>query len=1518
MAGALVSAAFSVVGKALAPFTDDLLKDWAASAKLGKNVEDLELELLSVKALLEPALGREIDNSALKELLVRLQDLGYDAEDVLDELEYFRIQDELNDTSDAADKHAKGCAYNLALNAKAVGKHICLPACLSAATTNREVNGCKAKLTFRACNPIHAVGKRFPCSSLPSVRDDDDKDGNSTHSSPQRNHTQEPPKLRFNRVDASKRMQHIIKQLQLVHQRVSGIITALGSDWSTVPNIAQSRPITTSESTEPKLYGRDNIMNEIIRNITQDKHCGEVLTVIPIVGPGGIGKTTLAQHVYHSGEVQEHFDVKAWKCVSLNFDANKLIEEIEKDIPGIDGESKGTAGQLIQQRLKKKRFLLILDDIWDCSNEDEWEQLLVPFKKSQVQGNIIIVTTRFPAQAQIMVRKIDHSVYLQGLDYKEFKDLFLDFVFGDDQSRKDHTFLLATGDKIVRRLKGSPLAAKTVGRLLKNQLDLVHWTRVLESKEWEKSDGKNDIMPALKLSYDYLPSQLQRCFSYCALFPQDYKFGREELINFWIGLDVLHSSCGENKRIEDIGLSHLKQLVNHGFFEKGAKKDGSTYYIIHDLLHELARNVSSHECLSIDGSQSQVCTLRIRPSIRHLSINIDGTRVEDRLILKNSVEDFNTLDKRLKVEKLRSLMLFGEHHGCFVKAFGDLFKETKALRLIFLSEASYEVEDLLHNFYYLVHLRYLRIQSSSPDETRFPNKLSRFYHMTVLDAKHYEDIIELPRDMSNLVKLRHFLVCEDETHASIVEVGKLKSLQELRRFVVRQGFELKQLGHLVELCGSLRIDNLENVQLKEEADEAKLMQKSRLQELKLCWNIVRSTTETTLEEHVLERLKPSQNLLKLSIIGHRGASCPSWLGINLSVTMLESLCLDGVEWQTFPPIGELWLVNVPHEEISGNFRNKRFENLRRLELVNLPKLKKWAVHAPCLLFPYLEVIVIRGCSNLVELSFPHSACCQQEKEALPFPKLSELKIGNCPQLLSFPPVPWTEAPCSIKIEGTGNSGLQKLVCTKSLNSRYCLTIEEKDIPGSTFWNVLDFHNLTRLTELDMLKCKPLPLRHLQMLPSLRTLKMSCSSNSFPFDEGDNHVQYQFPVESLLIHRWGASGKELTQLLTYFPKLSDLRMWYSEKITGLGVMGHQAMATPGPSSPGHKVGQQQDPRAEEEIVALAAEGLLLLPRQLQELLICNYLELSLHSNPLNDNKEDGRTGGGGGLQDLSSLRRLDISTCPKLLSSYHSSCFPLPTSLEYLELEGVVGLETIVPLSNLSSLTHLSICECDGLRVKGLLSLLAQGHLTTLRVTETPNFFVDSEPSRVHEQVLPSRSSTLQELSMDDVAGVTAAPICSSLFSSLTTLVFFRDAKVEHFTEEQEALLFINSLEVIRFEFCSSLQYLPARLHSLPSLKRLSIWKCTAIQMLPKDGLPSSLQELVIDRCPEIQSLPKNCLPSSLQKLVIGGCPAIQSLPKVDDLPSSLRELHVMYDSSKELRRHCRKLIGIIPIVEIRD
>uniref|UniRef100_A0A452XZE1 NB-ARC domain-containing protein n=4 Tax=Aegilops tauschii TaxID=37682 RepID=A0A452XZE1_AEGTS len=289
------------------------------------------------------------------------------------------------------------------------------------------------------------------------------------------------------------------------------------------------------------------------------------------------------------------------------------------------------------------------------------------------------------------------------------------------------------------------------------------------------------------------------------------------------------------------------------------------------------------------------------------------------------------------------------------------------------------------------------------------------------------------------------------------------------------------------------------------------------------------------------------------------------------------------------------------------------------------------------------------------------------------------------------------------------------------------------------------------------------------------------------------------------------------------------------------------------------------------------------------------ELRLLSDSLG---KDSKHGGGlqslCPLQSLCSLRSLEIYDCPRFLSSYSSSassCFPFPTSLQKLLLFGAEGMETLVPLSNLLSLTDLTVHNCGDLRGDGLWPLVAQGRLTQLQITETPKFFTGSEPSQPHDQEIPSSSSKLERLWTDDLVGVLTAPICELLSSSLTKLIFWENKEVERFTEEQEeALALLSSLQELEFLGCEKLQRLPAGLTKLASLKILRIWGCPAIQLLPKDRLPSSLQELEIRDCPAIKSLPKDGLPSSLQKL------------------------EVPYGISKELKRQCRKLKGTIPII----
>jgi hypothetical protein len=131
---------------------------------------------------------------------------------------------------------------------------------------------------------------------------------------------------------------------------------------------------------------------------------------------------------------------------------------------------------------------------------------------------------------------------------------------------------------------------------------------------------------------------------------------------------------------------------------------------------------------------------------------------------------------------------------------------------------------------------------------------------------------------------------------------------------------------------------------------------------------------------------------------------------------------------------------------------------------------------------------------------------------------------------------------------------------------------------------------------------------------------------------------------------------------------------------------------------------------------------------------------------------------------------------------------------------------LLPLSNLTSLTELTLLECEDLRGEGLWSLLSRDHLTLTKliIRETPNFFAGSQPQ---EQEFPSPSC--QELQTDDVAGVLVAPICTLFASSLTTLHLCRVKEVERFTEEQEeALVLLVSLVDITFSDCHKLQCLP--------------------------------------------------------------------------------------------------------------
>ncbi|XP_044459099.1 putative disease resistance protein RGA4 [Triticum aestivum] len=1180
-----IGAARWVVGKALGPVADGLLEAWAASKELGPNVDALKMELLYVQGMLNNSRSRNIDNPALNVLLQKLRDLAYSAEDVLDELDYFRIQDQLDGTYEAADEHARGCVCNLYLNAhhtaRAAGKLLCFCPFLRTASrvdpsepreedtrqqvlccawpcakqrsarsntpsaphnhqANEEVRRCMRKLASGACNTIRHVGKLLHCSSLPTHDDDSSVMpvicGACKHKASLKKHVKETPKLEFDRVDLSKRMKHIVEQLQPVCAKVKAILNLelLGSSHTTAPSIAKSPSTTTSDIIESTLYGRETAKKSIIDSITHVKYSDKDLTILPIVGSGGIGKTTLVQHIYHSQEVQKHFQVKVWICVSQNFIVNKLTEEIEKAIPSVEGEKGGRAEVLIEQRLNSKRFLLVLDDIWKCESED-WERLLVPLRKGQTKGNIILVTTRFPAVAEI-VKTTDSSIDLKGLEQGVFTDFFRACIFRDKQSQKDHHGLLEIGDKIAEKLKGSPLAAKTVGRLLRNHLDVYHWNRVLESREWEMQTGERDIMPALKLSYDYLSFHLQQCFSRCALFPEDYKFNSEELIHFWIGLDILPSG-DRNKTVEDLGVDILNDLVNHGFFKKD-ETGGHPYYIIHDLLHDLALKVASHECLSLH--HSNVRSVEIRPSIRHLSIIIDDPDDSNGITDETFKSELRKLKTKLKVENLQTLIIFGGEDESFVSIFGDLFMEANALRVLCLPTLSYPLESMLHNFSSLRHLRFLKL-GTSISQMHLPTTLSRFYHLKILDLQEWDGSLLLPRDMSNLAKLCHFLAQYDDVHSGIYNVGKLKLLQELKVFAVNkesEGFELNQLEHLNEIR-ELGIYNLEKIHTKDKAVEAKLIDKNYLHKLTLCWDSERSNIEPDVEAVVLESLQPHRNLQELCIRGHRGP-CPAWLGDNLVVEALQTLCLVGVSWCVFPSLGKTWDLRELTVENIATIKEfsleQSFCKIVKLTLMDLENFEKWVPRATHL-FSCLQVLIIKNCPKLLELPCSSHIVypLKQDWNIDWFPKLQKLRIENCPGVFLLPPIPWTHTLSNVSISGVGSKLPNQLVYSRvalkitgkdgmhSLGQLLLFSglteLQELEVNAKDGMHNLDqlllFSQLTELQELEIENCPPLKLEHFLMLTSLKRLWAWSSNLGVVASEVQSGVEWQHPCHTLI-------------------------------------------------------------------------------------------------------------------------------------------------------------------------------------------------------------------------------------------------------------------------------------------------------------------------------------------------------------------------------------------------------------------
>nr|UYX79455.1 wheat stem rust immune receptor SR9G [Triticum aestivum] len=996
--GTVVDAAIGwLVQSILDSFFTERMEAWTREIGLAEDVEKLKFQMRYVQMVLAAAKGRSIDNMPLAQSLDDLRGLIYDSEDVMDELDYYRLEQQIIE--------GKGCSAPTGTNLE--GSYV-------SSSTLSSVVKLVCSATSQITDWISHGRKRkreeeglAHCNMLPlEIKD-----------------------------SISKRINVIVNLLCSNGNSVKGVLQLENlrtmATSSKSQNIARDHYMTTSVPIESKVYGRDAERDKIIDLLI--KGGSSDLNVLPVVGSGGIGKTTLVRYVYHAKRIKDHFDLLIWVCVSTNFDVVgltlQILDHVCEDRPYEKKSSLNKLQEILQENIRNKRFLLVMDDMWEEKDRSGWIKLLAPLKSNKVKGCMVLATTRTKSVAK-MIGTMD-EITLSGLDEKEFWLFFKACAFRND-NREHHPSLQSIGKQIAKALKGFPLAAQSVGALLSTDVSYEHWTTVRD--KWKSLQGyDDDILPILKLSYDYLPVYLQRCFSYCSLYPEDYGFDGKELVHAWISQNFVQ--CKDPTiRLEETGHEYLEKLVDLGFFQK----DGS-HYVMHDLMHVLAGMVSSNECATIDGLKSGA----IRASVRHLSIIITDYDKDEHV--SNSSEKFDKILQKVSWQKLRTLMVFGRRTIHLLGSLHTLCKEAKCLRLLRIHVPGGDIS-YINSLLNPCHLRYIMAYGVY-QKPAFCQVLTRCYHLQVLNVGIFTGDRDVPTDMNNLVNLRH-LIAHDKVHHAIYCVGKMTSLQELKFKVQNVGsFEIGQLQSMNELV-SLGASQLENVKTKEEARVAMLTHKEYLETLSLSWENSSMSLQPEAAKDVLDGLQPHQNLKTLEITGYGGATSPTWLSSAFSVTSLQILHLEECkEWQILPTHGmhslrKLTLIRML------NLMELSVPSLVELILIGMPKLEKCTGSYGMELTSHLKVLTIKNCPQLNELTLFQSYSSFDAEQKSWFPSLSKLSIGQCPCILNnWQILPLSEMRALSELElmdlhvgRVSVPSLEKLVLTKMPNLEFCSSL----------------------------------------------------------------------------------------------------------------------------------------------------------------------------------------------------------------------------------------------------------------------------------------------------------------------------------------------------------------------------------------------------------------------------------------------------------------------------------------------
>ncbi|XP_078156730.1 disease resistance protein RPM1-like [Carex rostrata] len=644
------------------------------------------------------------------------------------------------------------------------------------------------------------------------------------------------------------------------------------------------------------------------------------LSVISVWGMGGVGKTTLVTNVFK--REKDNFDCHAWINISQSYTVDNLLQNMISEISKDNSINTGNKDlrelkEIMVKLLKEKKYLIVLDDMWDLKAFQDIRDTLV----NDHRGSRIMITSRIANVASLAPER--NRLELKPLPELDSWDLFSKKAFPNERNHECPPFLKKWAKEIVSKCDGLPLALVSLGGVLScSEKTESEWRRVHDQLTWELDNNPNldPLKNILNLSFKYLPKYLKNCFLHCSLFPEDFRLPRKKLLRLWIAEGFIQQNG--RSTLEDVAEGYLMVLIHRSMLQVVQKNSfGRVKWCqMHDILRELAISLCKRENFGLIHEDNK--SESTYGSTRRLSI------INLRETVKHDV----------CLPKLRTFLSF-DNHVPSSSLLSMIFDKSRYLTVVDLEDLP--IKTVPNAIGDLFNLHYLGLRGTKVK--CLPNSIKKLQNLQTLDLQ-FSHIQTLPDGISELKKLRHLFaeVVVDPTYRSFrtragISLPKgifyLKDLQtiqalESNAMVVRELGNLTQLrsiriwnvkeNHSVELCKSLsKMSSLSYLSIYA-SDEKEILQLEGLNHPQLQKLVLRGQLKETMLESPL---------------------------FKISGNSIQSLWLLWCQLQNDPLPSFSHCRNLTFLNLTRAYKGQRlifqagwFPKLKRLELVQMPNL----------------------------------------------------------------------------------------------------------------------------------------------------------------------------------------------------------------------------------------------------------------------------------------------------------------------------------------------------------------------------------------------------------------------------------------------------------------------------------------------------------------------------------------------------------------------------------------------------